>query len=200
MCRWRSAAEIILLHGFHGKPHLPPSRENGAEGRRTQKFQRRGPFRAEVSSSKTQEPAESVPGAFVESIGTVFGLPTWGHPLRASVRRHGPVTGHPLILVVTPRPVARDPHVRGRRLRQDYFRLERRRRLGDDDGASRLRLSGDHGSRRSSLGRLCGGRPRRPRSHISGRCGHGSRRRWRRSRNYVRHRLGCAAGHQPRAG
>jgi hypothetical protein len=90
------------------------------------------------------------------------------------------MSGHPLILIVAPRPVAREPFMVRRRLGQHDLLLQRRRCLGHDD--------------RIQDGR--GGRARRiPRRHRSGsgrgryhRIGLRVRRRGR--RNQMRFRLG----------
>src|ERR1035438_7363875 len=77
----------------------------------------------------------SIPIALGELISITLLFPARGDPNGIGVRWQLPVTGHPFITIVAPRPVACKPDVLGRRLRQHDFRLGRRRRCGHNGGA-----------------------------------------------------------------
>jgi hypothetical protein len=143
------------------------------------------------------EPATpgSIPIALGKLKGVALLLATRWNPDRTRVGRQFPMSRHPLIPCVAPRPIACEPHILGAWPSQRDIRLDRWRGFGHDGRALDGRCSRDCHSGGVSIDH-CGDR------HCGRcRCGGGRhhlaiRHRWRWCRNHVRLRLGSATGQE----
>ena len=130
--------------------------------------------------------ANSAPIAFIEFIGVAMLLPTGCHPHRTRTWRQFPMSGHPFVPLVAPRPITGEPQMLRRRLGQHNFLLQRGWSLGHDNGVDR-----GHGGR----GRI-GGIAHDYRDRSRGGGGHDCSGRFggRRGGNDVRFRFGSTTG------